>query len=303
MNTTHIPSGSIVVGTDGTPAALRAVQWGAEQAQLQGRGLTLVHATRQEGAKPTTLRTVGDGQDIVWADDSLRASHILLRKAHAVAEAVAPSVDIQSASIPGDPTRCSPQHRRLRTCWCSAPAAAVRSAVDLFGSVSAHVAKTARCPLVVVRPSEPGSLKDGVVVAADATAESTPVLEFAFQQASLHGVPLTVLHCVYDVAVSVTGMAGGYVEALPDIDERARMVAESMAGLSEKYPDVHVTQEMARGLVEDCLAAHPRPWDLIVVGRHPVHGLRWLAGTTAVDVLEHAKSPVAVVPEAWPEES
>ena len=303
MNTTHIPSGSIVVGTDGTPAALRAVQWGAEQAQLQGRGLTLVHATRQEGAKPTTLRTVGDGQDIVWADDSLRASHILLRKAHAVAEAVAPSVDIQSASIPGEPHQvlASASETAHLLVLGSRGRGSVRS--HLFGSVSAHVAKTARCPLVVVRPSEPGSLKDGVVVAADATAESTPVLEFAFQQASLHGVPLTVLHCVYDVAVSVTGMAGGYVEALPDIDERARMVAESMAGLSEKYPDVHVTQEMARGLVEDCLAAHPRPWDLIVVGRHPVHGLRWLAGTTAVDVLEHAKSPVAVVPEAWPEES
>jgi nucleotide-binding universal stress UspA family protein len=303
MNTTHIPSGSIVVGTDGTPAALRAVQWGAEQAQLQGRGLTLVHATRQEGAKPTTLRTVGDGQDIVWADDSLRASHILIRKAHAVAEAVAPSVDIQGASFPGEPHQvlASASETAHLLVLGSRGRGSVRS--HLFGSVSAHVAKTARCPLVVVRPSKPGSLKDGVVVAADATAESTPVLEFAFQQASLHGVPLTVLHCVYDVAVSVTGMAGGYVEALPDIDERARMVAESMAGLSEKYPDVHVTQEMARGLVEDCLAAHPRPWNLIVVGRHPVHGLRWLAGTTAVDVLEHAKSPVAVVPEAWPEES
>jgi nucleotide-binding universal stress UspA family protein len=173
----------------------------------------------------------------------------------------------------------------------------------LFGSVSAHVARTARCPLVVVRPSEPGSLKDGIVVAADASAGSTPVVEFAFQQASLHGLPLRVLHCVPDLAISAIGIGGDYVKALPDTAEPTRMLAESMAGLSEKYPDVHVTREMAHGFVEDRLAAHPRPWNLIVVGRHPVHGLRWLAGTTAVDVLEHATSPVAVVPEAWSEAS
>ena len=303
MNTNDIPTGNIVVGIDGSAPALQAAQWAAEQAQLQGRGLTLVHATRHEGVKPTTLHTVADGADVVWTDDALRASHVHLRQAHDVAEAIAPTVDIQTTSIPGEP------HQVLADASESAHLlvlgsrgrGSVRS--HLFGSVSAHVAKTARCPLVVVRPSEPGSLKDGIVVAADATAESTPVVEFAFKQASLHGVPLTVLHCVYDLAVSASGRAGGYVKALPDTDKRARMLAESMAGLSETYPDVHVTQEMARGLVEDCLAAHPRPWNLIVVGRHPVHGLRWLAGTTAVDVLEHAKSPVAVVPEAWPEES
>ena len=173
---------------------------------------------------------------------------------------------------------------------------AVRS--KLLGSVSARVAKATQCPLIVLRPDAPGALKDGVLVAADATAESRPVVEFAFQQASLHGVPLTVLHCLYDVAVPMTGMAGSYAAALPDAAEHARFVAESVAGLAEKYPDVHVTQETMRGSVPECLAAHPRPWNLVVVGRHPVHGLGWLTGSTAVDVMERSTSPIAVVPEA-----
>jgi nucleotide-binding universal stress UspA family protein len=303
MDTSHLSPGTIVVGIDGSAPALQAVQWAAEQAQRQGRGLTLVHASGYEGAKPTTLRTGSDRDDVVWTDDALRASHIHVRQAQDVAEAIAPGVDIHGVSIPGDATKvlASASESAHLLVLGSRGRGSVRS--HLFGSVSAHVAKTAHCPLVVVRPSEPGALKDGIVVAADATAESIPVVEFAFQQASLHDAPLTVLHCVYDVAVSATGRAGGYVKALPDTDERSRALSESMAGLSEKYPDVHVTRLMARGLVEENLAAHPRPWNLIVVGRHPVHGLRWLAGTTAVDVLEHAKSPVAVVPEAWPEES
>jgi nucleotide-binding universal stress UspA family protein len=303
MNTSDISNGNIVVGIDGSAPALRAVQWAADQAQLQRRGLTIVHATRHEGVKPTTLRTVDDGDDIVWADDALRASHLHLRQAQDVAEAIAPTFEIHPISIPGEAHQVladASESSHLLVLG-SRGRGSVRS--HLFGSVSAHVAKTAHCPMVVVRPSEPGALKDGIVVAADATAESGPVLEFAFQQASLYDAPLTVLHCVYDLAVSATGRAGGYVKALPDTDRRSRMLAESMAGLSETYPDVHVTQVMARGLVEDSLAANRRPWNLIVVGRHPVHGLRWLAGTTAVDVLEHAKSPVAVVPEDWPEES
>ncbi len=303
MNTSQINPGTIVVGIDGSAPALQAVQWGAEQAKRLGRGLTLVHASGYEGAKPTTLRTVSDGDAIIWTDDALRASHVHLRQAQDVAEATAPGVDVHGVSIPGDAAEvlASASESAHLLVLGSRGRGSVRS--HLFGSVSAHVAKTAHCPMVVVRPSEPGALKDGIVVAADATTESTPVVEFAFQQASLYGAPLTVLHCVYDVAVTATGMAGGYVKALPDTDRRSRMLAESMAGLSETYPDVHVTQVMARGLVEDSLAANRRPWNLIVVGRHPVHGLRWLAGTTAVDVLEHAKSPVAVVPEDWPEES
>ncbi|HET9422910.1 MAG TPA: universal stress protein, partial [Nocardioides sp.] len=82
MNTSDIPKGNIVVGIDGSPPSLLAVQWAADQAQRQARGLTLVHATRREGVRPTTLRTLEDGDDIVWTDDALRASHIHLRQAH-----------------------------------------------------------------------------------------------------------------------------------------------------------------------------------------------------------------------------
>ena len=181
MNTSDIRNGNIVVGIDGSAPSLTAVQWAAEQAQLQCRGLTLVNATRRAGVKPTTLRTLSDGDDIVWSDDALRASHIHLRQAQDVAETIAPTVDMQAASMPGEPQRVladvsASAHLMVLG---SRGRGSVRS--HMFGSVSAHVAKTAHCPLVVVRPSEPGALKDGIVVAGslDDAVESRDIWTFS----------------------------------------------------------------------------------------------------------------------------
>ena len=64
----------------------------------------------------------------------------------------------------------------------------------LLGSVSVRLVRQAHCPVVVVRPGETGTVRNGVVVGLDALPESQPVLEFAYRKASLRGLPLTVLH-------------------------------------------------------------------------------------------------------------
>ncbi len=298
MNTIEIVPGTVVVAGVGSAPALRAVQWAATQARLEGRPLTLVHVSVHDAGRPTTLKVVGDGVDQVWLDDTYRASHLILEEASEAARAVAPAVHVHALSLPGEPRKMLKQlsYGAHLLVLGSRGRGVVRS--RLLGSVSAGVVKAARCPVVVVRPETPGLLKDGVVVAADATAESRPVVEFAYRQASLHGVPLTVMHCMYDeMAVASAGIAGPYLSPPPDPDEHARLLSESLVGVAEKYPDVHVTREIVRGPVESCLTDHPRPWNLIVVGRHPVRGTRWLTGTTAVEVLEHASTPIAVVPE------
>lgn len=298
MNTNVITPGAIVAAVDGSTHALRAVQWAAAQAHLEGRPLVLVHATGHEGVPPTRHR-VGDESAPAWVDDTLRTSHLVLQEASAVAEATRPDVEVRGVSLPGEPRSvlASVSDTAQLLVLGSRGRGVVRS--RLLGSVSAAVAKSARCPVVVTRPGRPGAIKDGVVVAADGTAESVPVVEFAFRQASLHGVPLTVLHCVYDTAAVLTGIPAS-IPYVADTEDASLALAESVAGLAEKYPDVRVSQEVVRGLVVDALAAHPRPWNLVVLGRHPVHGLGWVTGSTAIDVMERSKCVLAVVPEASP---
>jgi nucleotide-binding universal stress UspA family protein len=77
-------------------------------------------------------------------------------------------------------------------------------------------------------------------------------------------------------------------------------LAESVAGLSEKYPDVPVTQDLARGLVDQCLADRTPDAELLVVGRADVRGWsRFLHVSCAMAVLERAHTTVAVVPETY----
>ena len=75
------------------------------------------------------------------------------------------------------------------------------------------------------------------------------------------------------------------------------MVAEAMAGLAEKYPDVQATVRTTRGAPERDVARSAGHADLLVLGIHQRGALgRLLAGSVSTAILEHATCPVAVVP-------
>ena len=132
---------------------------------------------------------------------------------------------------------------------------------------------------------------------ADGGEASRPVLEYAFAQASLRRVPLTVMHCFWDVAAA-TGGKGVVQDDDKDLSDLRLLLAESVAGLAEKYPDVQVTQELARGLVDECLADLAPAAELLVVGRAERHGWsRFVHTSCALAVVERARTTVAVVPE------
>ncbi len=272
MNTSEIPSASIVVAVDGSEHAARAVTWAARQAQLERRPLSIVHV--DEG---------GSTPDIV------EAATTLAREMH-------PDVDVRTVTLTGDPHEVlvALSHDVNSIVMGSHGHGVARS--KMLGSVSAAVARHAACPVVVSRPTHERFAKSAVVVGADGTPESLPVIEFAFRQASLRGLPLHVVHCYENVSASWRHRAGKQI----DKDGLRLLLSESVAGLSEEYPDVHVTVRLENGTVEELLDRGLRPWELVVVGRHPPHRPihRFADDTVATAVLERSQSAVAVVPEA-----
>ncbi|GAA1929594.1 universal stress protein [Nocardioides marmoribigeumensis] len=77
------------------------------------------------------------------------------------------------------------------------------------------------------------------------------------------------------------------------------LVATSVAGLAERYPDVEVDVVLKHGFVEEVLAPRSGTWKLVVVGRHPATSVARLLGSSiSTAVLERARGTVAVVPEA-----
>lgn len=234
METTLIPAGTVLVGLDGSASSERALDWAIDHAVREHRQLTLVH-----GLEPTHEH---------------REAREILTRAREHCHAVAPQLSVHEALWTADPRVVLHQlgGAAATVVVGSHGRGPVRSL--LLGSVGLSVTRHAPCPVVVVRPYHPGVVRNGVLVLA--AERSRPVVEYAYRQAALRGLPLTVLRT----------------------SEDALGVAEAVAGLAEKFPEVRT-----RTITGD--AAHESArMDLLVLG------------SDDVGVVGHAECPVAVVP-------
>lgn len=296
MTNERVAPGTVIVGVDGSEHAQRAVRWAADQAGLEGRQLTVVHAAREGD-----LRSAGwVGGEAAALTHLMKTANDVVAEAVALAEAHRPDVEVVGAPLLGDPRQVLVDLSEDAHLVVVGSRGRGTFRSMLLGSVSVGVAKHAHCPVVVTRPGQDSVTEDGVLVGADGTAESLPVIEFAFRQASLRGVPLTVMHTSFDVRVALAS-----TDQLPDPadspDDLRLLLSESVAGMSEKFPDVSVSLQLRSGLVDECLTRGSRSRDLIVVGRHHDNSVsKLLTGSISTAVLERCDSPVAVVPEGEP---
>jgi len=260
--TTTIPTGSIVVGVDGSAASRQALQWAADQAALESRPLFLVHVVDPSSgsARPHTSAVLAEAAEVVeWRQ---------------------PGVVVHASLLVGDVREILLDDAERASLLVVGSRGRGRARSVLFGSVGVTVGTRAACPVVVVRPHHPGIPRRGVLVGVGATAVSRAPLEFGYRMASTHRLPLTVLHCVHD-----------------DGEEHQRELAELIAGMTEKFPDVHVKRRLTRMSVSEGILDQAVDMDLVVVGRHHratrhVRGV----GTLAATVIEHGACAVAVVP-------
>ena len=295
-----VPAGTVVVGVDGSASADQALDWAIEQAALEHRPLTLVHALGPLGTSGTAwLDQAGVNQrDIL---DAMRSDgQGLLDAARDRAFSKAPQLVVHEVLRLVDPREALLELSQEASTIVlgSRGRGPVRSLV--LGSVSVGVSRHASCPVVILRPRNLGVVRRGVLVGADGTERCRATLEFAYRQASLRRLPLTVMHCFWDAQGATTG-----ARVIPDdaegFEDQRLLLAESVSGMTEKFPDVNVRTELARGLADDCLVRASAQMDMVVVGYHhsgSVSGLVY--GSVASTVLEHASCIVAVVPEPQP---
>lgn len=286
----HPLPGSVVVAADGSDHAMAAVEWAARQAILERRALSVVHAdeTRlldarawaraEDGGAPALLRT-GHQTAVEVVDEAVAA-----------ARAVAPGVRVAGVIVDDDPRQALLAAGRIAHLLVLGSRGRGPARSLLLGSVSAGVVRHAECPVVVARPGT-GTGARGIVVGTDGSAASRLAVEFAFQLASFRQTPLVVVHSTFDVLAR----AGRTV--LSDLEDPSLLLAESLAGLREKYPTVDVQTEVLHGLVDQALTENAPPHELLVVGRAPTTTLGDLGGSISLSVLERARGMVAVVPE------
>lgn len=300
MDSARVPIGSIVVGIDGSIHSDRALVWAAEQAALENRALTIVHAVRPLGL-PAAGTFVSTGIDYgALADALLAAGRELLDAAGTKVSQDHPGLEVCDVLSSGDARNelLELSHKAAMVVIGSRGLGPVASL--LLGSVSVTVSKHASSPVVVSRPHTPLSpAQEGILVGVDGTVLSLPAAEFAFRIAAQRNSTLTVMRsCWTPAAVGAPGPGS----AGPDLAQQRALVADSIAGLVEKFPDVAVDLRVEHGFADRHLIEASRDHDLIVVGHQPISPLRDLVyGSLAPAVVENAVCTVAVVPSGGQE--
>ena len=287
------PPGTIVVGLDDSESSRIALDWAVEQAQLEGRELTLVHTV--DVSHPAMSLGAAfyppEGREAM-AD----AGHAMLAKARARIERTSPDVVVHETFRLADARHVllelsEDAHLVVVGSRGSGPLKGL-----LLGSVGVALVRHSHCPVVVHRPGKAGTVRHGIVVGVDGSADSAPVLEFAYREAALRDLPLTVLLSIWDIQTSA---AGGYLvsEVVTTRESERLALSEVMAGKGEDYPDVKTTTEIAHGLPFEMLIEVADTMNLLVVGSRRDHRLaHLLSGSVSAAVVEHATCPVAVVP-------
>ena len=284
--------GSIVVGVDGSEHGERALRWAVQQALAERRHLTIVHTIHSVSPSFVDAAVV-DGKTARSVLDV--AGQKVLDDAREQVAWQAPDLEVHTVFELADPRAVLLQYSEDAAMLVVGSRGRGHLRTLLMGSVSVALVRHAQCPVVVVRPDGDG-IRNGIVAGVDASAEARPVLEFAYRQASLHALPLTLVDCVWDLQ---TGTMGAYwvSDNPPDLEDERIALAEAMAGMQEKYPEVHVTTRMARGIPQEALVHAGATSDLIVVGAHQDGRIsQAFFGSVSVAVVESAPSPVAVVP-------
>jgi nucleotide-binding universal stress UspA family protein len=291
---------AIVVGVDGSPHSLGALDWAAREALVRQRPLRIVHAFTWP--VPNALLGLPAAAQ---PDVGLRhAAERLLSAAADRARGAAPTMDI-STDLPAD-----------------VPAAALIAASRdaglvvvghrglggftglLVGSVGVLAAAHAACPVIVVRGNdsdEAGPPAGEVVVGVDGSELSSLAVDFAFSHAALHHLGVLAVQA-YAFPAFIT--SSDPLSAAYDIDDlredHARLLAEALAGYRNNYPDVPVRQKVVYGRPAAVLVAESAGAALTVVGSRGRGGFTGLLlGSTSQSVLHHATGPVAIVREGW----
>lgn len=275
----------IVVGINGSIRNQAALLWALQRASRHKLPVIAIHAVDDRWMSP----------DFQYQELIMESGMDLLRKAQAIASEQAPDVkfeiQLRHGSV-GAALREASQEASMVVVgthdkhWLDGGPLTDRALQVVSGS---------ECPVAVI-PAETGSGAEGVIVGVDGSEESLQAVQFAAAEADRGSDELTVVLAFRSPARWFKGElpSGGLAASI--VEENRIVLAESVAGLGEKYPDLVIRQrletdaEPAKALVD--IASQAR---LLVIGSRGRGGFsRLVLGSTAHAVLLHVPCPTVV---------
>ena len=282
----------VLVGTDGSDVSVSAVEWATGAAARRGLPLRIVHA-----AAPWLYDTPVDPRFASVRTWLLSSARQIVDDAEATARELDPDVDVDGEVVSGPPARALLKKAEDAAVLVLGGHGAGAAASLLLGSTTLQVVSHVRVPVVVVRNLEPAVRRE-VVVGVDTAAAAEPAVGFAFEEASLRGARLRVIHAWSHPASDGPGdMQPLVYDPRMVAGEELRHLEESLTTWRDKFPDVEAVSDVIHGRAARVLAGASARADLLVVGTRGRGGFRGLLlGSVSHALLHRAHCPLAVVP-------
>jgi nucleotide-binding universal stress UspA family protein len=235
---------AVVVGVDGSDAALRAALWAVDEAVSREVPIRLVYAI-DPAAGPD-----GDPEDRAH---KLATAEIAVRYVYTAVAATEKPVKVEIDIMQDHPTAALIRASASASMVCVGAVGLRHFSDGHLGSTAEALAGQAHCPVAIVResPRRPSGECGYVVAIIDDTAGSPAVLELAVGEALVRHAPLRV----------VTVRPRGDAHAADRLDRR-------LAPWAHGHPDLDIESEVVHGRILDYLTRHAAQTDLVVVGPH-----------------------------------
>lgn len=287
-------AGPVVVGVDGSSSALAAVRWAAEEAAAHHVKLRIVHAIGVPDFFPGGAISPASELFNVLERDAKG----VLADAERVAAEEAPQLAVNTTATTDGVVLALINESESARSVVLGPSDRGALTGALLGSATVTLAAHAHCPVVAVRGSgKRRGLDAPVVVGVDGSALSDDALAHAFGQAAFRDRPLVAVHAWSDRDSSeVFSQARMAHEWEPLERAEERVLAERLAGWSDRYPNVRVSRDVVRAKPRERLLEWSERAALLVVGSRGRGGFTgMLLGSTSQTLLHHAECPVMVL--------
>ncbi|TQM32413.1 universal stress protein [Nocardia bhagyanarayanae] len=275
----------VVVGVDGSEQSLTAVRWAAQYAARHRSPVQLIHALGVPALGPSMAGPIFDveswrhtGRDLLaTAADTARAA------AAPIATIEVRTVVDDAAPVPVLAGRAA--DARLTVVGTHGHGVFGRM---VLGSVSTALVRHAHGPVAVVPEAKSESWRGPVVVGVDGSPSSAQAVEVAFDEAFLRGAEVIAVH---------TWSEFGRYESRAEMQTEAEtLLAGSLAGYVEKYPEVPVTRVVAEDRPARRVLRAAAGAQLIVLGSHGRGGFPGMTlGSVTHAVLHRTECPLLVV--------
>jgi nucleotide-binding universal stress UspA family protein len=275
----RFPPKSVVVGVDGSQAAIRAARWAVDEVAGTDIPLRLFYVTKTNpSASPREARA------------ALVAAEEVVHDAYSAIDETGKPLKVETEVIDGHAVPALIAASRSTTLLCVGDTGAAQHPDDWLGSTAKELAQSGHCSVVIVRGDrqDTGAMGGGWIVAlVDESPDGIDVLELAIHEARHRRAPLRVL-----TAES---------RSIDIKKDRGPVNGEShLKRCMDNYPEVEIDTVLLQGSFLDYLVEHAVSIQLAMVGAARAGEVQQLLGAAGALALRDTDFSLLIVGIARP---